>query len=715
VRKRNKRLFILSLCTFLFISLTSFFFIGASNSTVKIAPINPAFLKYLENAKRGVVRLFSAEGYPLGELPAPVDLSHIKGPVYKRREISYPPTYDLRLLDKLTPVKNQGSCGSCWTFATYGSLESYLMPIVWNFSEQDLNANHGFDYLECEGGNALMSTAYLARWSGPLNKSDVPYPYSSSYIMSNGFSPQKHIQQVAFLPARANPSDNDTIKYFVTTYGAIYVSMTWDSSYYNSSTFSYYYNATDSQNHGVCIVGWNDNYDKYDFNITPPGDGAFIVRNSWGTSWGEEGYFYISYYDTNLSPVASFNNAEATDNYSHIYQYDPLGWVVDFGGTDTVYWGANIFTALDDQPLQAISFYSNDLNVNITIHIYKNISGSSDPTNGTLASTKTAFYTYPGYHTVLLDSPVDLSIEERFSVVIKFENSSYEYPIAIEYPYPGYSSNATANPGESFTSSDGINWNDITYSYSDTNVCIKAFSICPLPGIPSDPSPADGATGVALSPTLSWTSTDASSWDVYFGTSSPPPKVATVSTTSYAPGTLNYGTQYFWKVVALNACGSTEGSVWSFTTQQGILNYTLTISDTTGGTTNPSPGTYTYESGTEVEITAIPDSSYYFSRWSGDVPSGKEKDNPLLLTMDSDKSITANFNPVSEKECLLGTWSKQGVYYRDSDTGAWVKMATPATQVAAGNIDGDGVDDLLGIWPSQGAPSPIYRTSRSVR
>jgi|GEM_PF-1437613 len=93
-----------------------------------------------------------------------------------------------------------------------------------------------------------------------------------------------------------------------------------------------------------------------------------------------------------------------------------------------------------------------------------------------------------------------------------------------------------------------------------------AIVVSSAPSTPSNPSPLDGATGVSVNPTLIWTSPDATSWDVYFGTSSPPPKVATVTTTSYMPGTLNPGTQYFWKIVAINTCGSSEGPEWHFTT-----------------------------------------------------------------------------------------------------------------------------------------------------
>ena len=73
------------------------------------------------------------------------------------------------------------------------------------------------------------------------------------------------------------------------------------------------------------------------------------------------------------------------------------------------------------------------------------------------------------------------------------------------------------------------------------------------------------------------------------------------------------------------------------------VNISLSITVGTGGNTNPSPGDYCYSDGTEVTITAIAEPEYRFSEWTGDVPSGHENDNPITITMDSDKSIEANF------------------------------------------------------------------------
>ena len=88
-----------------------------------------------------------------------------------------PPSYDLRTAGKLPPVRDQSPYGTCWTFATYGSLESCLLPgESWDFSENNLAWFSGFDWDPYEGGgNYWMSTAYLARWDGPIREADDPY------------------------------------------------------------------------------------------------------------------------------------------------------------------------------------------------------------------------------------------------------------------------------------------------------------------------------------------------------------------------------------------------------------------------------------------------------------------------------------------------------------------------------------------------------------
>ncbi|MGB9893383.1 MAG: lectin like domain-containing protein, partial [Candidatus Saccharicenans sp.] len=362
-----------------------------------------------------------------------------------------------------------GSCGSCWAFATYGSLESFLMPNeIRDFSEQDLIDHHGYDYGPCDGGNLNMSAAYLARWTGPLREEDDPYIYAQAGAI-------KHVQQIIMIPPRSDSSDNDQIKQAVMDYGAVYTTMFWDSSCYNSTYRSYYNASSQVGGHAVAIVGWNDNFEASKFNTPPPGNGAFIVKNSWGASWGENGYFYVSYYD-NYFGRRGFNavvKAENSSNYQVIYQYDPLGWVTSFGYGSTTAWMANIFQATSDLPIKAVSFYVPALNSSYEIYIYRNVA-PNQPKAGELATSKTGVIASPGYYTIILDTAVAVSIGQYFSVVLKLTTPGYNYPISAEGTYAGYSSQAVPNPQLSLVSSDGSSWFDLgTYGY---DVCLKAFA-----------------------------------------------------------------------------------------------------------------------------------------------------------------------------------------------------------------------------------------------
>ncbi|MGC9435555.1 MAG: lectin like domain-containing protein, partial [Methanomicrobiales archaeon] len=223
----------------------------------------------------------------------------------------------------------------------------------------------------------------------------------------------------------------------------------------------------------IALVGWDDTYSASNFNDNPGMDGAFIARNSWGTGWGDAGYFYISYANYPIQTITMFTGESAT-NYDNIYQYDPLGWIGSTGYGGQTAWFANIFTAEGDENLDAVSFYAGQYNAPYEVYIYKN--PTSSPTDGTLVSSTSGTLTMPGYRTVALPSSVSLSAGDRFSVVVELTTPGYGYPIPIEYPVPNYSSKATANPGESYVSSDGSTWNDLTGSYANGNVCLKAFT-----------------------------------------------------------------------------------------------------------------------------------------------------------------------------------------------------------------------------------------------
>jgi C1A family cysteine protease len=482
------------------------------SGVLSLAPLNPDFLKYIQGHKIGRVQSVTGEGHALGYIPSPVDLSHLKGlqiyQSFRALKVSSPSSYDLRTLSKLTPVKDQGSCGCCWAFATYGSLESNLLPgETWDFSENNLKNTNGFDLDPCEGGDAPMSVAYLARWSGPINEPDDPYNPSSN-VSPPGLEPVKHIQEVLIIPDRANSLDNENIKQAVMNYGALFTSTYMETTYYNPAYATYYYNGSNDANHAVAIVGWDDNFDKNLFPTVPPGNGAFIVRNSWGTDWGDSGYFYISYYDSEIGKDNYvFNGAKSTTNYDRVYQYDPLGWTNSVGYKSNTAWFANIFTAVENEQLSAVSFYTVSTNSTYKIFIYSNV--TSDPISGLLAGSQTGSIVLPGYHTIPLNFLFFLPSGQKFSVVVKLTTPGVKYPVAVEMPITDYSSQATANAGESYISDTGTSWTDITTlsDFADTNVCLKAFTT-----VYTSTTPPSAPISLTVTPS-SWTNSNLFSID----------------------------------------------------------------------------------------------------------------------------------------------------------------------------------------------------------
>jgi hypothetical protein len=404
-----------------------------------------------------------------------------------------------------------------------------------------------------------MSTAYLTRWSGPVSEADDPY-HDWDDRPSPGGQCRKYLQSVLWFFTDTN------IKNALMTYGGIYVSMYWDSAYYQPSEYTYYYSGSNSTNHAVTLIGWDD-----DKAVTgAPGYGAWLIKNSWGTGWGDSGYFWISYYDSvAVSYAVAFCDAVSTGSYATNYQYDPLGWTTSMGYGTTTAWAANIFTPTANERLTAVGLYAGADATSYIIYVYDTFdSGTFSSLLGSVSGT----LRNSGYHTIPLTLPINLTTDNDFSVVVKFTTPGYNYPIPVEIDFAGYSSGATASPGQSYISSTGTTFTDITtYSgYAKTNVCIRGLTIAITQA--SAPSPADGATNVGITTDLSWTAgAGATSHDVYFGTSSPGTFQGNQTGTTFDPGTMANGTTYYWRVDEKNASGTTTGLVWSFTTAPPLL------------------------------------------------------------------------------------------------------------------------------------------------
>ena len=527
-----------------------------SNITPSIAPINPEYLKWLNRTS------IASEDYPTGFVPPVVSLDHLKGKsVWKTSNLeSIPDNYDLRDENRLTPVKNQGNFGTCWAFASLGSYESSLMPEQENdFSEKNVVNRNLWLTGPNTGGNYLKSGSYLLAWLGPVNESLDPYPTSNWNYNSPSGPVTSHLQNILYIPDRSSSTDLDTIKEQIISDGAVQSSFEWgDGSNYNSSFNSYYCPSCDKGDHAVDLVGWDDSFSRDNFTSIPGGDGAFLFRNSWGSNWGDGGYAWISYYD----PLIGSNNAQflksGSSNYSGIYQYDPAGYSAAIGYSSTSIWGGNVFTAVSDSNLSAVGFYTLDIPVTYEIRIYKNPT-TGGPVGSTILSQKTGTIDMSGYHTIDLDTQVNLKTGESFSIVLHITDSTYKSPLAIEYPGSGPVGNTwNASAGQGYISNNGNSWTDITKNYKNTSVCIKSYTIIPSPVASFTSNKTSGTVPLSIHFTDTSTNTP-TSWSWQFGDSG-------ISTVQHPVHTYTTAGKYTVNLTAGNAGGSNTKSTSDYIT-----------------------------------------------------------------------------------------------------------------------------------------------------
>ena len=460
----------------------------------RMAPPAPAFLTWV--AKTPDDRLpeimpgdSEAMGFHAGPIRIPMAHENAAA-VSGLSQDPLPRRFDLRFARGVTSVKNQGQCGSCWIFAAYGSMESnlkYRQQQDWNFAEQDINHAHGFDDPECWGGDNLMATAYLARWSGPFAEEQFPYPYATDESRRGSGTTmltKKHLQEVTLLPERTGSLDNELIKRLIRQHGGVLAAYRHRKDWYNPETAAYYYFGEGDPTHAITVVGWDDDYPKTAFleGKQPPGNGAFIIKNSWGPEWGKKGYFYLSYYDEKISNFTAFHNIQTVGNYTKIYEYDPLGWTSSIGMPESSEaWFSNLFMAATVAPMiKAVSFYTPVIHSRYDISIYDKVE-ANQPVSGQKIATLSGVIGLPGYHTIPLGAPASVTPFKRFAVVVKLTTPGYFYPVPLETRLEGHSSAAKATTGESFISADGITWTDVVTEFDDKlmgphpNVALKAF------------------------------------------------------------------------------------------------------------------------------------------------------------------------------------------------------------------------------------------------
>lgn len=386
-----------------------------------------------------------------------------------------PAYFDLREKGRVSQIRNQGTYGTCWAFAATSALESSLLPEEkYLFSVDNMSMSNSFNANQYDGGEYTMGMAYLAAWQGPVLEKDDPY---GDGVSDDTLKAVKHVQEMQIIDGK----DYEGIKEAVFKYGGVESSLystirsSQDSSvYYNRENSAYCYIGTEKPNHDVVIIGWDDNYPSSNFNTQLEGDGAFICQNSWGSDFGEDGIFYVSYYDTNIGTHnVVYTRVDDTDNYDNIYQSDLCGWVGKMGYDSEQIYGANVFKAKGNEKLSAAAFYATGANTEYelyVVHDFKNEKSFANREKLASGIVKKA-----GYYTIDFDEQ-QLKAGEKYAIVLYVKTPGSKHPLAIEYD-TGESilQGVDLDDGEGYISLNGKKFVNVKEK-RECNLCIKAFT-----------------------------------------------------------------------------------------------------------------------------------------------------------------------------------------------------------------------------------------------
>ena len=431
----------------LILSIFTLVTIWANGQSPFQAPLNPAFLNQKE--KKGYIQ-------------PPFTIKH--SGIYLKDASLIPAQYDLRNVEGnnyIPAIRNQNPYGTCWAFAALASIESNWKKSGDNafidLSEANMAKCHGYEFDIDSGGNQYMSTAYLTRLAGPLFESTDPYENISArecFAVNKNTDIPAYINDVLWLG-----NDRYTIKRTIMRYGAVATSMNanFSSLYYNPSDYTFYYNGTSNIDHGIAIIGWDDNKIVTGGSAgTPQAPGAWIIRNSWGPNAQDNGYFYASYEDVHIGKECEMYYGKTPSNQiDTIFDYAKLGAISSYsaGNMNNTYGYVAIKHHSDkDIFITHIGSAILDEGTQIEISICKNFDGFTF--SDTLTHLSQVVCNYAGYKKI--ETPCFVEAGD-FYVVFKYNTPNNNFPIPAEVVVDNYAI-PTIEENVMWISPNGLDW-----------------------------------------------------------------------------------------------------------------------------------------------------------------------------------------------------------------------------------------------------------------
>ncbi len=368
-----------------------------------------------------------------------------------------PSAYDLRKTWGITSVKNQSGHGTCWAHSSAGAAETDLMKYIPDINLSELHtafyAYCGDDQIPPDsddtneildsGGNSSIVVNLWSQWIGPVYDSTLPY-HRSDLLESGDYKYQSdfHLENAIMIDYNDDRTDMDAVNALVKK--QIMEGHGVDATFYSNGEKCYdteHFSTNSNRkpkfaNHAIVIAGWDDNFPASDFKVKPSGNGAWLVKNSWGSSYGDDGYIWISYYDKSLGEFTVYDMGDK-NNYATIYQHDSYIVTQALAADENAVEGtpsfmANVFKAEEDQQIEAVSsvFINPDTEYEVTV--YTNLSDEKDPESGIPSAVTKGRQDMTGYFTIKLDKPVYVSEGSSFAVVMKLASESSRFVVPVE-------------------------------------------------------------------------------------------------------------------------------------------------------------------------------------------------------------------------------------------------------------------------------------------